>query len=292
VIRYSRLAYVALTVTDLERSRAFYQQTVGLRFEGRSPGGEAVLRASAEQQVFLHAGGKPGLKRLGWQMESAQQLDSLAAGLARHGVPVIETRTLEGHRSLRITEPNTGGALDFFARPPGAAAPDSGGAVELLGHAVLRTPRYAEAVEFFTGVLGFRASDEIAGRITFLRCFPNPLHHSIGIAASPRNMLHHVNFLVRGTGEIDAAAGRLRLSGVPIVRGPGHHPPSGSTFLYFLDPDGLTLEYSHGMERFPEVAPRAPRVLPPLQASPDLDAGPRDPRMYAVGEIETEPAGR
>ncbi len=34
--------------------------------------------------------------------------------------------------------------------------------------------------------------------------------------------------------------------------GPGRHPPSESVFLYFLDPDGLTLEYSFGMEEFPE----------------------------------------
>jgi 2,3-dihydroxy-p-cumate/2,3-dihydroxybenzoate 3,4-dioxygenase len=103
-------------------------------------------------------------------------------------------------------------------------------------------------------------------------------------------MLHHVNFMLKGAGELSAAADRFKKNGVPIMCGPGLHPPSGSAFLYFLDPDGLTLEYSHGMERFEEIAPRAPRVLPPVSESLDVLGNDRDPRMYAVGEIETTPA--
>jgi len=71
------------------------------------------------------------------------------------------------------------------------------------------------------------------------------------------------------------------------MSGPGLHAPSGSTYVYFLDPDGLTLEYSYGMERFPEVAPRAPRVLPALSKPLDLDASAREPGRYDAGEIET-----
>ena len=34
-------------------------------------------------------------------------------------------------------------------------------------------------------------------------------------------------------------------------------------FLYYADPDGITLEYSQGMEEFPEVGAREPRRLEP-----------------------------
>ena len=57
-------------------------------------------------------------------------------------------------------------------------------------------------------------------------------------------------------------------------------------FLYYLDPDGLTLEYSFGMEEFPEVNPRKPRVLEPIRESFDYWGAPVDPRKSAVGEIE------
>jgi len=90
---------------------------------------------------------------------------------------------------------------------------------------------------------------------------------------------------------VNAAANRFRKSGVPIICGPGLHPPSGSVFLYFLDPDGLTREYSHGMERFEEIAPRAPRMLPPVPESSDVLGNERESRTNAVGEIETLSAG-
>jgi 2,3-dihydroxy-p-cumate/2,3-dihydroxybenzoate 3,4-dioxygenase len=41
-------------------------------------------------------------------------------------------------------------------------------------------------------------------------------------------------------------------------------------FLYFLDPDGLTLEYSFGMETFPAQGAREPRAWPAVPASVDL----------------------
>lgn len=46
---------------------------------------------------------------------------------------------------------------------------------------------------------------------------------------------------------------------MPVVFGPGRRPASTSVFLYFLDPDGMTLEYSFGMEEFPQIGARAPR---------------------------------
>jgi 2,3-dihydroxy-p-cumate/2,3-dihydroxybenzoate 3,4-dioxygenase len=69
------------------------------------------------------------------------------------------------------------------------------------------------------------------------------------------------------------------------VFGPGRHPASTSVFLYFLDPDGMTLEYSFGMEQFPERDPRPPRRLDPAPLNVDSWGSYRDPRMSAVGEV-------
>jgi 2,3-dihydroxy-p-cumate/2,3-dihydroxybenzoate 3,4-dioxygenase len=57
-------------------------------------------------------------------------------------------------------------------------------------------------------------------------------------------------------------------------------------FLYFLDPDGMTLEFSYGMEEFPEVEAREPRVLPGALESFDFWGGnPPDPRFASMGRI-------
>jgi 2,3-dihydroxy-p-cumate/2,3-dihydroxybenzoate 3,4-dioxygenase len=57
-------------------------------------------------------------------------------------------------------------------------------------------------------------------------------------------------------------------------------------FFYFLDPDGMTLEYSFGMEEFNEVDPRTPRSLPMAAESIDTWGSVRDPRMGQLGDIE------
>jgi 2,3-dihydroxy-p-cumate/2,3-dihydroxybenzoate 3,4-dioxygenase len=103
---------------------------------------------------------------------------------------------------------------------------------------------------------------------------------------SEHSKLHHVNFMVMEIDDIGRALHRLRAQGSPIVHGPGKHPTSGSVFLYFLDPDGLTLEYSFGMEEFLEADAREPRVLPAEPDSIDSWGAIRDPRMGTVGEIE------
>ena len=127
-----------------------------------------------------------------------------------------------------------------------------------LGHAVIYN-RCPAVTKFFLDELNFRASDFV-GDAAFLRCFPNPFHHSFAVTPGPENRLNHVNFLVSHLDDVGRALYRLKAQDVPIVFGPGRHPPSGSVFLYFTDPDGYTFEFSTGMEEFPEVAPRPPRT--------------------------------
>jgi len=68
---------------------------------------------------------------------------------------------------------------------------------------------------------------------------------------------------------------------------PGTHTPSGSQFLYFFDPDGLTLEISTAAELFFEGSERPPRILPDRPESFALGDVRRAADMYAIGEIET-----
>jgi 2,3-dihydroxy-p-cumate/2,3-dihydroxybenzoate 3,4-dioxygenase len=152
---------------------------------------------------------------------------------------------------------------------------------------VLGTPAQPETERWFLERLGFRASDRIENAVTFLRCFPNPRHHSLGVARAEAHQLHHVNFMVTDIDDIGRALHRLRKLAVPIVFGPGRHPPSESVFLYFLDPDGITLEYSFGMEEFPEADPRPPRLLPLALESIDTWGAVPEARFGRSGTIAT-----
>ena len=68
----------------------------------------------------------------------------------------------------------------------------------------------------------------------------------------------------------------------------GPAPDFGPLFLYFLDPDGLTLEYSFGMESFPVQGAQDPRAWPAVPASVDLWGTPRSAELGRTGALLCE----
>ena len=261
---------MALNVTDLARSDRFYQDMLGLQAAGTAADGEHLYRCSEHQHdVILHQGAVAGLRRVAWEMESPDDLAKLRSHFARLGIVVHSMdadycAAMALDEAFQISEPNTGATFEYCGRMAEAASAYTPTVTRIvrLGHVVLGAQHYDATEQFFTDALNYRISDRIDGAVTFMRCFPNPLHHSLGLSKSDSNRLHHVNFMVTDIDDIGRALHRARKLNVPIVFGPGRHPPSESIFLYFLDPDGNTLEYSYGMEEFPEVSPRPPRRLP------------------------------
>ncbi len=268
--RYRRLGYVALNVTDLERSSAFYTAIVGLAPAGAAASGEQLFRCTARHHdVILQQSERAGLRRVAWEMEAEHDLALIEAhlkslGLVVRAVPAVECVGLGIARAIRTTEPHTGACFEYFYGMSTAVTPfvPTVAKIARLGHVVLATNEYSACETFFCEKLNYRISDRVEGAVTFMRCFPNPLHHSLGLSNARDNHLHHVNFMVTDIDDIGQALYRLQKNHVPIVFGPGRHPPSDSIFLYYLDPDQLTLEFSFGMEEFPELAPREPRLLP------------------------------
>ena len=295
MIRYRKLAYVELNVSDLDRACKFYEQMVGLQRVGALIANSASFRCDQDPySVVLHRSAQPGFKRAGWILEDESQFDVLHRRLSAHGVPFEVLSAIECNqrglgRATRMVEPNTRATLEFSLPPaqqPAYSFEPAHTKIQRLGHVVFSTPRRAQAVAFFRDVLNFRESDSLGEAITFLRPFPNPFHHGIGIGQSDSVHLNHLNFMVTEVDDIGRGLHRMRRADVPIVYGPGRHPASGSMFLYFLEPDGMTLEYSFGMEEFAEVDPRPARVLAPSPENFDSWGSPRDARMGTGGAIE------
>jgi 2,3-dihydroxy-p-cumate/2,3-dihydroxybenzoate 3,4-dioxygenase len=113
------------------------------------------------------------------------------------------------------------------------------------------------------------------------------LHHSFAVQQGAENRLHHVNLMVTDIDDVGRGMNRMKKAGVDIVFGPGRHEPSGSVFLYFLDPDGMTVEYSFGMEEFPEASAREARNLDPKPEVLDIWGSVPAPQFAKVGAIET-----
>ncbi|MGI4815138.1 MAG: VOC family protein [Janthinobacterium lividum] len=301
MVRYKRFGFLALNVTDLDKSFDFYSKVVGLKeVPSDTPGYKFVRCSEKHHDIALFQSDKPGIKRIGFEVESVGELDKLRQVLDQHGIPHSEIpdedqRIMHISAGVRTLEPVTQCTIDFYPTmeqidepyvPPLAK-------IQRLGHLVLKSADYNATVKFFTEVLNFKISDSIKDRVTFLRCFPNPFHHSLGVGnGNGKSGFHHVNFMCTDVDDIGQNYWRLQKLNVPIVNGPGRHLPSGSMFLYYLDPDGMTVEYSFGMEEFPEHDPREPRYLEPVPESNDLWFSPIDPRKAAVGNIEPSELAR
>lgn len=200
-----------------------------------------------------------------------------------------ERAALKQGDGLRFVEPHAGLTIELYTRVLQMAVPFAQRLTKIvrLGHVVLSVERFDEMAAYLTTNLGFAISDFVEGRFAFMRCQPNPLHHSFAIGKSAAgNHLNHVNFMVSDIDDIGIAMNRLNKANVPIVFGPGRHKPSGSIFLYFLDPDGMTVEFSFGMEEFPEKGAREPRMLEAHPSALDIWGSVPEPRFGKVGVIE------
>jgi 2,3-dihydroxy-p-cumate/2,3-dihydroxybenzoate 3,4-dioxygenase len=295
MIRYRKLGYVELNVSNLANSREFYEHHVGLQWVGTRKDGAEMFRCDKERySVVLHEHAPAGFRCAGWMLEDDPQFDALHRRLSDHNVRyeiVSDAECGERHlrRATRMVEPNTQATLEFYLpadTPAEFKFEASHTRIQRLGHVVFSTPRRAQAHAFFRDVLDFLDSDSIGEMATFMRPAGSPYHHGIGIGAAERAHFHHLNFMVESIDDIGLGMNRCSKKEVPIVYGPGRHPASQSVFLYFLDPDAITLEYSFGMEEFLDIGARVARVLPPKPESVDMWGSLPDPRMGATGEMD------
>lgn len=293
--RYRKLGYVALNVSDVDRSCDFYIREVGLELSERDETGRVFLRCGPDHHnLILYPAAEPGLKRVAFELEGPEELEKARHHIERLGLVGIdivpaELAQLRQGDGFRFQEPNSSLTFEYYTKMLQMALPyrHTHTKIARLGHVVLGVETFDETVAFVTQNLGFDVSDYVAGRFSFMRCHPNPLHHSFAIGKSPDgNRLHHVNFMVGDIDDIGCAMNRFKRDAVEIVFGPGRHQPSGSIFIYFLDPDGMTVEYSYGMEEFPEHKPRQPRMLEPRPEALDLWGSVPAATFAKVGAIE------
>lgn len=285
-LRFARLGYCRLRSPEPGRSIAFYRDLVGMTL-AREENGSAWLRCSDKPyDLIIDSGDRAGLSCIGFEMEGDADLDQAHAITERRG---LAPAWLDPHgcaamrvkRSLRFTDPITGMEIDFYIGQDVETAPLAGPVARIarLGHVVLNVNDLAAAHRFWVDELGFAVSDRVEGVAEWLRCWPNPLHHSLALLQGDRDTLHHINFMVTDIDDIGSAMNRMKQAEVPIVFGPGRHLPSTSIFLYFLDPDGNPAEYSFGMELFEEQGARDARELEHKAEVMDIWGSRPDPRF-------------
>jgi 2,3-dihydroxy-p-cumate/2,3-dihydroxybenzoate 3,4-dioxygenase len=157
MIRYKKLGYVELNVSDLEKSRKFYEEIVGLEFVGKRSDGAVMFRCDDEdsRSVILHQKQPAGFKSIGWMLEDGSQFELLHRRLCEANVPYEELGPSQcdlrqATRVTRTLDPHSRAALEFFTVDgprPGKPFATTHTKIQRLGHVVWSVPQDPTALE-------------------------------------------------------------------------------------------------------------------------------------------------
>jgi 2,3-dihydroxy-p-cumate/2,3-dihydroxybenzoate 3,4-dioxygenase len=297
--RYRKPGYVALNVTDVSRTAAFVHDIVGLEQSGEGANGERFFRCGPDRHcVVLYPSEVAGYKRGAWDLESENEVEIAFGHFSDLGynpawVPEEERIALSLSLSpaFRINDPFSGAQFEFYSGMDQVIAPFPSrlAKIQRLGHFAISVPDVIAGARHYEKNFGFKVSDYVGKFAALMRAWPNPNHHSFALAKSSTGKPHfnHINFMVADMDDIGQLYYRLQQKQIKIVFGMGRHPTSGSVFLYYLDPDGLTWEYSFGMEQFPETGARAPRAMSTRPEDFDVWGARPEPEFTKNGVIES-----
>jgi catechol 2,3-dioxygenase-like lactoylglutathione lyase family enzyme len=113
-----------------------------------------------------------------------------------------------------------------------------------LRHVALNVRDVRKSLEFYSSVLGMKLEwmpDEDNAYLT--SGSDNLALHKLPSGAEPAQVqsLHHIGFMVREPGDVDAWADRIRNAGIRLAAEPKTHRDGARSF-YFHDPDGLLIQ--------------------------------------------------
>jgi len=263
----AHLGHAELRVKDLEASREFFTEALGL-FVSEETDDQVFLRAWQDwdhHTLVLTQAPESSLGHVAWRVEAAEDLRDFERRLGRAGVEVQWVEGSRGHGdSLRFRSPNTGIPLELYWEVEKFRNQDEGLESRLPSHPQRYTgkgvaPRRFDHVNFlvddvrqsqewFTEALGIRHNYYVVGsdeaRLGSWMSKTN-LSHEIAFMRNRRqdgDHLHHVAYFLDSPDVLIRGATILIDAGYRIEWGPGTHGTSGAIFLYVFEPSGHRVE--------------------------------------------------
>jgi catechol 2,3-dioxygenase len=251
----TRSSHVVLTVKDLEASRLFYTEVVGLMVTEEA-GGVLYLRGVEEachhSLVLKQSKDAPRCERIGMRVLREKDLDALKTFFDGQGLKTAWADVPHQGKTLQATDISDVplefcAAMTVMPRPLTQFHLHKGGSALRLDHYQILVPDVGKACEFYmsagfwlTEYLSPGNSGEFAG--VFLARKGNP--HDIVFFKEQGPRLHHAAFSAPESFHIMRAcdcAGALGF-GKCVERGPGRHGPGHALYVYMRDPDGHRVE--------------------------------------------------
>jgi catechol 2,3-dioxygenase len=250
-----RSSHIALGVTDLGRSRAFYADTLGLVVEDAEQD-TLYLRGVEERQhhsLVLQKAEAPVARYLGFKVGSEEDLDKAADYFKKQGVEhAFGERPYQG-RTLTAIDPygmplELSFAMERRERLLQRYETYRGVHPQRLDHFNVFAPDVQGSMEFYAA-LGFRLTeyaeeDGPQGRIAAAWLQRKGNVHDLALTNGKGPRLHHLAYWVPTPLQIIHLCDVMATTGylAQLERGPGRHGISNAFFLYVRCPDGHRLE--------------------------------------------------
>lgn len=243
MIQVKRLAHATFNTPDLERMVDYWTRIIGLTVVEREPRRVFLATRFGEEAIALEQGDNANLARTAFQVAPGTDLGDVQKALSKHGVN-SETRSDLSPgvaRAVSFTDPK-GTPVDVYAdyrfakRDPA----EQGIMPQKFGHLAYRHPDVQTVTGFYTDVLGFRVSDWMGDRFSFLRCGAD--HHTVNFVRYEDARLHHMAFEVKDMPELQRACDFLGRNGIQLVWGPIRHVVGHNVAAYHRNPDDQRVE--------------------------------------------------
>lgn len=250
-----RASHVALDVTDLAKSRAFYEDIIGLHVEDADENA-VYLRGVEERQhhsLVLTKSPEAACRRMGFRVGTEDDLDKAARYFTERGLPAAFVDLPYQGRTLQVTDPS-GMPLEFVASMERREillqkyAHYRGVRPQRLDHLNVFAPEVQASLDFYAG-LGFRLTeyaeeDGPDGRIAAGWMHRKGNVHDLAFTNGRGPRLHHFCYWTPTALDIIHLCDLMATTGyvTNLERGPGRHGISNAFFLYVRDPDGHRLE--------------------------------------------------
>ncbi len=251
-----RAAFCELQVTDLERSRWFWVDVVGMAVTAEHDG-RLYLRGYEElthHNLVLSEGPVAACRRLSFRVRTPFDLDQAERYFSTLGCRVERTRsgaTAGVGPSVRVEDP-LGFTVELFHaidRPQRLTQRYDirrGADIARLDHFNLAVPDVKRAFGHYDD-LGFGCSETIEGegdRLYAAWMYRKQTVHDVAFTSGDGPRLHHLGFFAHESGQILRLCDSLGAQDLQahIERGPGRHGVSNAFYVYLRDPDGHRLE--------------------------------------------------
>ncbi|MBT2486539.1 MULTISPECIES: 3,4-dihydroxyphenylacetate 2,3-dioxygenase [unclassified Microbacterium] len=250
-----RSAYAELVCTDLDRSRWFYADVLGLVVTAETD--DAIYLKGFDEflhhSLVLRRGDVPALGKLAFRLSGEDQLQIAADYYRALSCPVrnVEAGTTLGIGAAVQVQDPLGYPIEFFYESEHTDRMHQqyhlqpSNALTRLDHFNVTVPDPKAAQKYYLD-LGFRLSESIEDgeHLYAAWLFRKPTTHDLALTSGDGPRLHHIAF---SAAERDQILNTCDILGAYeaeslIERGPGRHGVTNAFYLYLRDPDGHRIE--------------------------------------------------